>query len=786
MNKNVKRLLAMTLAFVMVFALAVPVLAAPDTGIVQEIDAGDVDAKYIKVSGLKDRNGNSLQQDYLEDDSKLVMARYREVSTGKLNRLELKQVGPIVDGVAYFVNPDARVAHSSDYGSLEAALEAAKYLETGTYRLEYYHWNGNSLEGYPGSGAKDGITGFPVDAMVIDEFNLTADLNDQSEAIRELDVVVPTVFWKYTIRVKDGYNTGVEGAKVNLFNLKKTDDGDRYVLDDNKNYVKDGSGFDKTVKFTDGSGYVKAFKIVESCTSSTGYRLWINGEDIYYDIEPGEYIGAQTGDGGVYALNPWKDYLDGNGPVPVTEEDARTFVVYQDAAKGLTMRVKVQHGTKYPNIYPVAGATVKLYEYAGGIYETPQKGDFIAEGVTKENGEVLFVGLPLKGSTISFLTPGGEVGFAELPYVIEITDVPEGYSIENSLFFAKPTNAVMENKKWCFDVETPTNIIGAEFDNYGRIWGADRYETAIAIAEELKWVKYHGAHYTTAILADGSNFADALVGGVLAYADKSPMLLTNKDKLTPVTKAYIESEGINDIIILGGPYSVSEAVRNELAEMGVAITRVYGQNRAETAVGVAKEAIRAFDGVEKGEETAELVFLADQGNFADALTASVPAAKLEAPILLTDSNTLTAETAQAIKDLNVETVYIVGGPNSVSDAVQTAVEKLGVRVERYYGENRATTAMELAKVFYNQASHAYVASGTIFADALAGAPLAVANDSPILLINKDSVPEAVAQYIQDNNVSTFTILGGPNTISAAARADLLKVAVPAASKIQVQ
>lgn len=83
----------------------------------------------------------------------------------------------------------------------------------------------------------------------------------------------------------------------------------------------------------------------------------------------------------------------------------------------------------------------------------------------------------------------------------------------------------------------------SELTAYGtvnRIYGSDRYETSVKIAEE-----YFG-DVKTVVIASGKNFPDGLSGGPVAYAKGAPMLLTNKGSEiadyvagNPVTRAYI-------------------------------------------------------------------------------------------------------------------------------------------------------------------------------------------------------------------------------------------------------
>jgi len=88
----------------------------------------------------------------------------------------------------------------------------------------------------------------------------------------------------------------------------------------------------------------------------------------------------------------------------------------------------------------------------------------------------------------------------------------------------------------------------------GRCGGADRYETAVMINE-----KYAGSlSGKTVCFATGSNFPDALAGGVFAAKNKAPVILVdNNAKLSSIQK-FVGSVKPEQAYIFGGEAVVSE------------------------------------------------------------------------------------------------------------------------------------------------------------------------------------------------------------------------------------
>jgi putative cell wall-binding protein len=86
---------------------------------------------------------------------------------------------------------------------------------------------------------------------------------------------------------------------------------------------------------------------------------------------------------------------------------------------------------------------------------------------------------------------------------------------------------------------------------------------------------------------------------------------------------------------------------------------------------------------------------------------------------------------------------------------------------RQSGSDRYGTAAAVSsKAFPDGADNVFLASGTSFPDALAGASYASALKGPILLLTHDALPNATAGEIDRLHPSHITILGGTSAVSA--------------------
>jgi len=87
--------------------------------------------------------------------------------------------------------------------------------------------------------------------------------------------------------------------------------------------------------------------------------------------------------------------------------------------------------------------------------------------------------------------------------------------------------------------------------------GADRYATAAAISSNT-----YPQGATTAYLASGENYPDALAGAPVAARAGAPLLLTRRDCVPTSTLAELYRLGTTKLVVLGGPSAVSEAAAN--------------------------------------------------------------------------------------------------------------------------------------------------------------------------------------------------------------------------------
>ena len=231
----------------------------------------------------------------------------------------------------------------------------------------------------------------------------------------------------------------------------------------------------------------------------------------------------------------------------------------------------------------------------------------------------------------------------------------------------------------------------------------------------------------------------------------------NKDN----TKEKLTFEQKDNIVKITGVHSLGikplaiEYKSNQVEfpdEKEIKTERVAGRSRIETAVEVSK----------KYYESANTVIVANYEKFADSLSASALSKQLKAPILLVKKDQLDSVVAQEIKRLGAKNVIVIGGEKSV-DKTKIGLSQYNVRT--IAGANRYETSAKIAQevIKLTGTKKAVVASGENFADALTVAPLANKNNMPILLVQKNKIPEEVKEVLKQ--MEEVLVVGGELTIS---------------------
>ena len=288
-----------------------------------------------------------------------------------------------------------------------------------------------------------------------------------------------------------------------------------------------------------------------------------------------------------------------------------------------------------------------------------------------------------------------------------------------------------------------------------RIYGENRYQTAIRVANALK-KELKVTKFSNIVVASGSNFADALAGTYLAINKKAPILLASNGNYNE-TVNYIKSNLRPDgtVYILGGTGVINDKVESSIkntVSSSTKVLRLSGSNRYETNLAILKET--------KVENTDFLI--CSGKNFPDALAA----AAVGKPIILVSDRLDNSQLSYIKNALGSKSrFYIIGGTGAVPAAVETQLKQFGKTIRRLKGQTRYSTAVQIAYTFYPKARRNVTVTGESFPDGLTGAVLANAMKAPLLLTSMTPKFQTSYKYNMMNNIRNVTILGGIKVVA---------------------
>ncbi len=279
-----------------------------------------------------------------------------------------------------------------------------------------------------------------------------------------------------------------------------------------------------------------------------------------------------------------------------------------------------------------------------------------------------------------------------------------------------------------------------------RISGSNRYATAAEIARK-GWTT---SDY--AVLASGENFPDALCASPLAAKYNAPILLTSKNNLPEETKERLLDLNVTKVIIIGGTGVISEKVSAAIKTLGIDVSRLAGDNRYETSIKVAKE---------MGDFSKAVI--ASGLNYQDVLSIASIAAKEGMPIILTPKDDIPHD-AKSLLNQYVKDTYVLGDTKSISNKVY---EEL-VNPKRLTGSNWYELNTNIIEAFADTLNleTCYLATGTVYPDALAGAVFASLSSSPLVLVS-NPLERATQDFVDNysNQINKVVAFGGPAAIS---------------------
>jgi carboxypeptidase T len=273
---------------------------------------------------------------------------------------------------------------------------------------------------------------------------------------------------------------------------------------------------------------------------------------------PVVYLASGTGFADAAAAGPAAAHA--HGMVLLTPQDALPDIVAAELTRLAPQRVVVVGG-------PSAVSDAVLTEAGAAAGVTPDRiwgadryttaADLSADAFP--SGPVDTVFLAAGTNFPDALSVGPVAGIEGVPVLLSRPDrLPEPTATE--LRRLAPAHVIIVGGTASIGAAV-ANAVAALGPTVERVAGLDRYATAAAVASRFLPTA------TTAVLAAGTNFPDALSGGPLAATLDAPILLVVPD-VTPTqvaTRDAVIAARPAVLVALGGQVSVRDAILNELA-----------------------------------------------------------------------------------------------------------------------------------------------------------------------------------------------------------------------------
>lgn len=212
-----------------------------------------------------------------------------------------------------------------------------------------------------------------------------------------------------------------------------------------------------------------------------------------------------------------------------------------------------------------------------------------------------------------------------------------------------------------------------------------------------------------------------------------------------------------------------DIVTNDINSGILGTIRLGGTDRYETSAKISQAGWK---------QSSKYAVIATGNNYPDALSAAPLAKKYNAPILLTDTNTIPKEILSELTRMEVDHVFIVGGTGVVSQAVEDKLKSMGITVERFGGKDRFETSVKIARKLGIVSGQIFITNGYEFADALSASSIAAKMNMPILITDKNTIPDVVKNFINENNFNKTYVLGDTDLVS-----DNVKAVLPSPERI---
>ena len=564
-----------------------------------------------------------------------------------------------------------------------------------------------------------------------------------------------------------------------------------------------------TVKVTDllGNPIVKGLVTIDGTAVGSGMQT-------YSTLNDGTFVFAMTPtQSGIVKIIYGNKVIGGIEVLPAAKNIrvTTTGTLYANAESTLTIKLEDSSGDPIQRKTVTVDGTEVNASPATQTYTTLNDGTFIVKitPLLQGNVKVIYGGdvvglIPVASQTVKFTYTGTLTVNSSKSITGKLTD-PSGNPLQRKSGIAdgaavKATPATQAfttlNDGTFVITMTPTQsgkvniVLGGDVVGTIDVSPAFTWKYRIGsqaqdnVALSIEVVKQGWRSAENVILARDDQFSDAMSAVPLSKKLDAPILMTDSMSLDTRTLDEIRYLGAKNVYIVGGTLAISQGIQDSL-KTEFTVTRIAGLQGYDTAA-----QISSYVGI----DDTHTVYIANGYSIPDAIAISAFAAEQGSPILLIERDEIPASTNQALADLKVSNVVLLGGTACISPEVESLLRSKYF-VKRWGGYDRYDTQSIIFQNLFNNSqtqtpqSPLYFTSGLVrkdevssgkpYADSLVTAALAAKNDGFVAMVTPNSIPSSLSFFIYNNigYITKSAVVGNYSGVSQDVQLQLERILV---------
>lgn len=173
-------------------------------------------------------------------------------------------------------------------------------------------------------------------------------------------------------------------------------------------------------------------------------------------------------------------------------------------------------------------------------------------------------------------------------------------------------------------------------------------------------------------------------------------------------------------------------------------------------------ALIGFTTAQPVEGNVDTAVVASSANYPDAMVGAAASDKIGAPVLVTDKDSLSDSTSNAIENLGVSEVVILGGPAVVSEDVETEIDSQVNSTTRLWGVSEIGTSVKVSEYFWTESDEATIVQYPLESEDAYQLLSAVKSevqdeDEPVLISKPGTVSASTLSEVERLNASEVEV-----------------------------